>query len=335
MLSSTMVNPLTPPVLRDQVYWHFGDLTLNRQTREDRLDRRDRISGLRWMWASNGVVPENAIPAGRIGSRRYYIGRAHYEGSVTPGQIDTKRKACSIPWGGDEHMRNVYEVLCTPGQFLAVTADNTETLLTASTAGMSEEGEPLFIGRVKHKGELVYGKVQRSHGVCYIAYEGKELSFENYEIFIANVPSRLDGYYWLKNVEYTIPDQATVGGGSVNKPLYIGRAKYRGSLTPGSIDPTIGRCNIAWSANEHQKMYYEYLCNCKRGRFVKAQGNHVPTGAIRGGYTEYGEPLFIGRVKEKDGYIVGKVQPSHSVCYIPYRGKEVAHKKYEVFILTD
>lgn len=331
-----MVNPLTPPVLREQVYyWNFGDITLNRQTREERLDRRDRLSGLRWMWASDGAVPESAVPAGRSGSHRYYIGRAHYEGSVTPGRVDTKRKVCSIPWGGDEHTKTVYEVLCTPGQFLTVTEDNTETLLLASSAGMSEEGEPLFIGRVRHKGDLVYGKVQRSHGVCYIAYEGKELAFKSYELFVADVPRRLDDHYWCKNDGDKVPDQATVGGGTADKPLYVGRAKYRGSLTPGSIDPITGRCNIAWGSNEHQKMDYEYLCNCKRGRFVKSQTNHLPIGAIRGGYSEYGEPLFIGRVKVNDVYIVGKIQPSHSVCYIPYRGKEVAHKKYEVLVLTD
>ncbi|EAT41102.1 AAEL007246-PA [Aedes aegypti] len=329
-----MVNPLTPPVLREPVYWHFGDQTLNREARDARLDRRDRLTGLRWVWACNGAVPENGIPAGGSGSRRYYIGRAHYEGSVTPGRVDLKRKACSIAWGGDEHLRNVYEVLCTPGRFVRITEENTESLLLASTAGMSEEGEPLFIGRVEHKGEMIYGKVQRSHGVCYIAYEGKELAFKTYELFVANVPMRLDSSYWLPNFKSDIPEHATVGGGTPNKSLYIGRAKHRGSLTPGSVDPETWQCHIAWGSDEHRKTYFEYLCRCS-GRFVKSQGNHLPIGAIRGGYSEYGEPLFIGRVKMKEGYIVGKVQPSHAVCYIPYRGKEIAYKKYEILVQAD
>ncbi|XP_062548425.1 uncharacterized protein LOC134213404 [Armigeres subalbatus] len=328
-----MVNPLTPPVLRDPVFWPFGDQTLNREAREARLDRRDRLSGLRWVWACNGAVPQKAFQASVNGSnhQRYYIGRAYYEGSVTPGRVDIKRKACSIPWGGDERLRNVYEVLCTPGQFVRVTEENTETLLLASSAGISEEGEPLFIGRVEHKGEFIYGKVQRSHGVCYIAYEGKELGFKTYELFVANVPMRPNDSYWVSNTKDEVPDRATVGGGTVGKLLYVGRAKHRASLTPGSVDPCTWRCHIAWGSDEHQKSSFDYLCNCS-GKFVKSHGNNLPIGAIRGGYSEYGEPLFIGRVKVKEGYVVGKVQPSHGVCYIPYRGKEIAYKKYEILM---
>lgn len=328
-----MVNPLTPPVLREPVFWHFGEQSLNREAREARLERRDRLSGLRWVWACNGAVPQDAVHAStdESNNRKCYIGRAHYEGSVTPGRVDIKRKTCSFPWGGDERMRNVYEVLCTPGQFIRVAEENTEALLLASSAGMSEEGEPLFIGRVEHKGEIIYGKVQRSHGVCYIAHEGKELAFKIYDLFVANVPMRPDDPYWVPNLNDEVPNRATVGGGTVGKPLYIGRAKHRGSLTPGSVKTCTWRCHIAWGSDEHQKHNFDYLCSCS-GRFVKSQGNHLPIGAIRGGYSEYGEPLFIGRVKVKEGYIVGKVQPSHGVCYIPHRGKEIAHKKYEILI---
>lgn len=52
----------------------------------------------------------------------------------------------------------------------------------SSFLGESEDGEPLFVGRVNHEGTLTIGKVQPSHGSCYIPYAGQELAFTDYEV---------------------------------------------------------------------------------------------------------------------------------------------------------
>lgn len=54
----------------------------------------------------------------------------------------------------------------------------------ALPGGQSEDGEPLYIGRVIHDGALTVGKVQPSHGCLYIPYGGQELSFKEYEILL-------------------------------------------------------------------------------------------------------------------------------------------------------
>lgn len=54
----------------------------------------------------------------------------------------------------------------------------------ALPGGESEDGEPLYIGRVRHEGSLTTGKVQQSHGVCYISFGGAELGFPDYEILM-------------------------------------------------------------------------------------------------------------------------------------------------------
>lgn len=54
----------------------------------------------------------------------------------------------------------------------------------ALPAGETEEGEPLFVGRVSHEGTLTPGKVQASHGVLYIPYGGQEVAFPDYEILV-------------------------------------------------------------------------------------------------------------------------------------------------------
>lgn len=337
-----MVNSICPPSL-SQIHFWFGlaqafddEPRLNRQTRERLLDRRDRLSALEWRWASNGNVSANAVQAvgagGRGSNRKLYIGRAHHQGSITPGVIDPKAKACCIAWGGDEHKKTLYEVLCTSGKFVNVSDDNTKALLRATSAGMSENGEPLFIGRVEHEGAWLYGKVQRSHGVCYVPYQGKETAFKEYQVFVADLPSRSDSHYWFPNEGDELPENAFAGGSTEGGQLYVGRAKHRGSLTPGSISTTTKRCHLAWGSDEHQKPNFDVLCNC-RGRFVESRDGLVPVGAVRGGHSEYGEPLFVGRVKVKNHYVVGKVQPSHAVCYIAHQGKEVAYKRYQILVL--
>lgn len=56
--------------------------------------------------------------------------------------------------------------------------------LNAFEAGHSEQGEKLFIGRFKHLGEIVVGKVQPTHRVCYIPFDDRELNSNQYEILV-------------------------------------------------------------------------------------------------------------------------------------------------------
>ncbi|XP_058453081.1 uncharacterized protein LOC131431406 [Malaya genurostris] len=328
-----LVAPLSMSQMAFRRLWAYEDEPrLNRQARQRMMDRRDYLSGLRWVWACNGEVPADAVAADEsVGDKQCYIGRAHHQGSVTPGLIFPHRKACCIPWGGDQHEQNIYEVLCTSGEFVPVSEKSTEALLRASSAGVSEDGEPLFIGRVLHEGKYICGKVQRSHGVCYVAHEGGEVGFSEYQVFVVESPELQDCHYWVSTDDDRIPKNAFIGESTKDGNLYIGRAMHRGSCTPGSINPVTQQCHIAWGSDEHRKAKFEYLCNCK-GKFIASRENYIPVGAIRGGYSEFGEPLFIGRVQLGNQFIIGKVQPSHKVCYVPYRGKEVAYKEFEILI---
>lgn len=67
--------------------------------------------------------------------------------------------------------------------------------------------------------------------------------------------------------------------------------------------------------------------------WVPTYENKIPVDAVPGGYSEDNfERLFIGRAEHEGHWIPGKVQPTHKVCYIPYKGKEVAKKKYEILV---
>ena len=64
--------------------------------------------------------------------------------------------------------------------------------------------------------------------------------------------------------------------------------------------------------------------------WVDASNGHIPTGAVQGGFNEDNHPLYIGRARHEDSFAVGKINPDHGCCYIPYGGEEIAKEDYQV-----
>ncbi|XP_029165549.1 uncharacterized protein LOC114936495 isoform X3 [Nylanderia fulva] len=127
-----------------------------------------------------------------------------------------------------------------------------------------------------------------------------------------------------------VPPDA-VEGGNDDGPLFVGRAHHEGALIPGKVKPSHSVCYVAWGGEEHGKTDYQVLCGCNP-TWVPVSGGSIPPNALPGGETEDGEPLFIGRVHHEGTLTIGKVQPSHSVCYIPFGGAEVAFPEFEILV---
>lgn len=123
------------------------------------------------------------------------------------------------------------------------------------------------------------------------------------------------------------------GGREENQTLFIGRAAHCGSLTPGKVPEEEKVCHIPWGCNSNAKEDFEVLVGSNNYSWVAAEGGHVPINAFAAGHSEQGETLYIGRVKFEDTLIVGKIQPSHAVCYIAFEAKELNFKKYEVLVV--
>lgn len=135
-----------------------------------------------WVPSGNGQVPVAAVAGGQDGEPQF-VARARHEGALIPGKLVPSHGVTYVAWGGGEHGHAEYEVLCgcstvwVPVQGDAIPPQ-------AQPAGETEGGEPLFVGRVQHEGSVTIGKVQPSHGTCYISYGGQELAFQNYEVLL-------------------------------------------------------------------------------------------------------------------------------------------------------
>lgn len=68
---------------------------------------------IQWKEASNGLVPENSIVAGREGDgQALFICRTKkYAGGVHIGKVRAEFGACNFPYGGKELKSSTYEVL--------------------------------------------------------------------------------------------------------------------------------------------------------------------------------------------------------------------------------
>lgn len=137
-----------------------------------------------WIAATGGEVPPEAVAGGQDGEV-LYVARARHEGALLPGKLVSSHGVTYVAWGGAEHPHDEYEVLCgctatwVPVEAGAIPAH-------ALPSGETEEGEPLFVGRVQHEGSVTVGKVQASHGTCYIPYGGQELAFQEFEVLVSS-----------------------------------------------------------------------------------------------------------------------------------------------------
>lgn len=71
--------------------------------------------------------------------------------------------------------------------------------------GGQDSGEPLIVGRARHEGALLPGKVVRSHGVCYVAWGGGEHGKDEFEVLVG-------GGNWVPSSGSDIPPNAFPAG---------------------------------------------------------------------------------------------------------------------------
>jgi hypothetical protein len=64
-----------------------------------------------WVAASGGEIPEGALVGGNDGGSPVYVARASHEDIVIPGKLVAGHGVAYVPYGGEEHSKDSYEVL--------------------------------------------------------------------------------------------------------------------------------------------------------------------------------------------------------------------------------
>lgn len=59
-----------------------------------------------------GVIPEDALKIdGDVDGNETYVGRAHHDCHWIPARIVPVKHICYVPYGGQEHVKHLFEVI--------------------------------------------------------------------------------------------------------------------------------------------------------------------------------------------------------------------------------
>lgn len=156
---------------------------------------------------------------------------------------------------------NQISVVESSGEFdwVPTTATNAHTLTGRAVVGGHEgwDGSPLWVIRAWHCGDLIPGKLSIRHNSASIMHDGKEVPVQNIDV-LCSMPENLR---WIPASNGNVPPGAIPGGRTASgETLYVGRARYQLSITPGKIHPSHNACYIGFGGAEVAHKMYDVLC---------------------------------------------------------------------------
>jgi len=281
------------------------------------------LSSHNWVSSSSyGGVPPEAVLAGHDSDGDpIFAGRAPHAGDLLPAKIVPNKHKAYVAWGGEEHEKHEYEILCGD-LYQWVHASGGAVPPNAMATGITSEGETLYIGRGEFEGSMTPGKVHPSHGCLYIPYGGREHRLDVYEVL--TLPE-----VWLPAHGRSVPPHAVFAGvDSDGDQIFVGRADHDGDLLPAKVIINKNCAYICHGGREHVKDFFEVLVGYGYSWHPTGHGSVSPN-AVPGGKTDDGETLFIGRGEYEGSLTPGKIHPSHGCLYIPFGGREIRLENYE------
>ncbi|XP_076756579.1 uncharacterized protein LOC143426809 [Xylocopa sonorina] len=143
----------------------------------------------------------------------------------------------------------------------------------------------------------------------------------------------MPGHKWVRftGARYVVPGMISVGRDLDGMQLVVGRAVHNGDMLPAKVKPDHAVAYVCHEGREHIKHDFEILMPADF-HWIRAAEGYVPPHAVEAGTTVDGEMLYVGRAYHHGAPCVGKIHRSHGVLYVPYDGREVAIRDYEVLI---
>ncbi|XP_017961191.1 protein piccolo [Drosophila navojoa] len=180
----------------------------------------------------------------------------HHAATIVPAEtykppmsVDPYAPSCS------SYTPAVCAPAATTGYDLWMAASPGYTPPDAVYGGHDTDMAPLLVCRAYYDGSHIPGKAAPSRGCAYITHAGRELVESRYEVLIGQAK-----YHWVPGYDGSIAAGAVEAGRAFNgEPLYIGRAHYCGSLTPGKIQQSHRCLHIPFGGQEVRITRYEIL----------------------------------------------------------------------------
>lgn len=114
-----------------------------------------------------------------------YVGRAIHEFEMLPAKI--MREQAYVTYSGQEHAKDDFAVLIGDKYSWVPSGNGAPVPENAVMTGTTAFGKPLYVGRTHHLNNLMPGKVFLADGLLYLAFNGSEISYLNYEVLVWTV----------------------------------------------------------------------------------------------------------------------------------------------------
>lgn len=146
-----------------------------------------------WVTLVAGSFPEHAFEGGRLQVPGDFASARTKmpNGAMSIGKVWTNDNTATFPWYGRDRVRRKCEVLTASPAVRSklewVAVDDGSLPDGAIPVGGEDDGKPAqFVGRVRHNGHVIPGKVIPKHGKCYFGFESAERNVEEYEMLVFN-----------------------------------------------------------------------------------------------------------------------------------------------------
>ena len=140
------------------------------------------------MNAEDGLFPEGAFEAAvQPDGEPLFVARATIDDAHAIGTLNPSLSFAQVPYGGNAHDRNSYEVLVFNNENPLVewvAAQNGDLPEGAILAGEEANGQPLYVAKASVANDVLIGKLKPSNGVAYVPHDGKELVVTSYEVLV-------------------------------------------------------------------------------------------------------------------------------------------------------
>ncbi|XP_077502884.1 uncharacterized protein LOC144113589 [Amblyomma americanum] len=107
-----------------------------------------------------------------------------------------------------------------------------------------------------------------------------------------------------------VPSGEDKGGSAI----FMARAVHEGDVIPDKVVPSRGFC-------------YVLVSDGASLAWLPSSGGDVPSGAIQGGVTLSGEPLYVGRGRHEGNLTIGKFHPSRKTVHVLFGGVEYGYSQ--------
>ncbi|XP_055845961.1 uncharacterized protein LOC129911950 [Episyrphus balteatus] len=246
---------LNNDLLPAKVIPNKGKAYVSHSGQEHEVSNYDVLCGHFYDWAddSDGNVPSTAVKSGlTCDGEILYVGRGTHEGSLTVGKIHPSHGCLYIPYGDSEVKLTSYEVLVQPEQWIDATPGNIPR--GAVIAGADFDGDTIYVGRLRHGGDLLPAKVIPSKDGAYVCFGGEEVKSDTFQMLVGA------GFAWATcNGGNVVPNAVPSGNTSDGETLYIGRGHHNGSLSVGKVHPSHGCLYLPYGGEEVKLDHYEVL----------------------------------------------------------------------------